>query len=222
MVEWGDGRRALPITTDEGDPHASRGGPAPALAEHSLPYDPHELERRWRARWEAEPDGLSSVDLDATPAESLFYNLAEFPYPSAEGLHVGHVFKYCGLDAYGRLQRMRGRAVFQPIGFDAFGIHAENFALRTGEHPRTLTARTTANFARQLSSIGCSWDWERVLDTSRPAYYRWTQWLLTGCSRRADVPGGRAGALVPVMPDRAGARTDGGGRDTVRALRFQR
>jgi leucyl-tRNA synthetase len=88
---------------------------------------------------------------------------------------------------------MRGRAVFQPIGFDAFGIHTENFALRSGAHPSSLTARTTANFARQLSSIGCAWDWEHVLDTSSPSYYRWTQWLLTrlfraGLMYRADGP----------------------------------
>ncbi len=103
------------------------------------------------------------------------------------------MFRYSGLDAYGRYQRMRGRAVFQPMGFDAFGINAENFALRVGEHPRALTARTTANFRRQLTAIGGAWDWSRTIDTSDPTYYRWTQWLLVqlfnaGLMYQADAP----------------------------------
>jgi leucyl-tRNA synthetase len=163
----------------------------PARTRQAVPYDPHEVERKWRARWEAA--GLASIDLDAVDPDLVFYNLAEFPYPSAEGLHVGHVFKYCGLDAFGRMQRMRGLAVFQPMGFDAFGIHTENFALKSGENPKTLTARTTANFRRQLSSIGCAWDWRRVIDTSEPQYYRWTQWLLVqlfraGLMYQAEAP----------------------------------
>jgi leucyl-tRNA synthetase len=153
--------------------------------------DPQSLEQKWRERWDSA--GLASVDLDAIDPDLVFYNLAEFPYPSAEGLHVGHVFKYCGLDAFGRLQRMRGRAVLQPMGFDAFGIHTENFALRSGENPKTLTARTTVNFRRQLSSIGCAWDWRRVVDTSQPEYYRWTQWVLVqlwraGLMYQAEAP----------------------------------
>jgi leucyl-tRNA synthetase len=156
-----------------------------------LPYDPHEIEEKWRNRWDTA--GLASVDLDAVDPGRVFYNLAEFPYPSAEGLHVGHVFKYCGLDAFGRLQRMRGRAVLQPMGFDAFGIHTENFALDSGENPKTLTARTTLNFRRQLSSIGCAWDWRRVIDSSQPEYYTWTQWVLVqlfraGLMYRAEAP----------------------------------
>lgn len=156
-----------------------------------LSYDPHELEDRWRARWRADRRGV--VDLDATPSELLFYNLVEFPYPSAEGLHVGHVFKYCGVDVFGRYQRMCGRVVFQPIGFDAFGIHTENFALGRSEHPKALTAETVENFRRQLSTIGCAWDWSRAIDTSRPEYYRWTQWLLVqffraGLMYQAEAP----------------------------------
>jgi leucyl-tRNA synthetase len=149
-----------------------------------VPYDFNAVEARWRLRWA--DSGLGVVDLDqpagVTPAQgpaALFYNLVEFPYPSAEGLHVGHVFKYSGVDALGRYQRMQGRRVFQPIGFDAFGIHTENFALRTGRHPMELTAHTTEAFRRQLSMGGMAWDWTRVVDTSRPDYYRWTQWILT-------------------------------------------
>ena len=103
----------------------------------------------------------------------MFYNLVEFPYPSPEGLHVGHVFKYAGVDAYGGYQRMRGRQVFQPIGFDAFGIHTEHYALKAAQHPRPLTARTTEAFRKQLSEGGMAWEWSRCIDTSQPGYYRW-------------------------------------------------
>jgi leucyl-tRNA synthetase len=106
-----------------------------------------EIEEGWEARWEAE--GLGELDLDGVSRDRKFYNLVEFPYPSAEGLHVGHAFTYSGADAYGRYQRMCGRAVFQPIGFDSFGIHTENYALRVGERPDRLTARTMANYSRQ-------------------------------------------------------------------------
>jgi leucyl-tRNA synthetase len=156
-----------------------------------VPYDFAELESRWRQQWES--SRLAHVDLDAVAPDDLFYNLVEFPYPSAEGLHVGHVFKYSGADAYGRYQRMRGRAVFQPIGFDAFGIHTENFALKAGQHPLLLTGRTTEAFRAQLSRGGMSWDWSRAVDTSRPGYYRWTQWILTrlfaaGLMYHAEAP----------------------------------
>ena len=133
-----------------------------------LPYDPHEIEVRWQDRWGREPPAPRGTE--------AFYNLVEFPYPSAEGLHVGHVLTYCGADVVGRYQRIRGRAVFQPMGFDSFGIHTENYALKVGEHPATLTARTIANYVRQLSRVGCAWDWTGVV-TSDPSYYRWTQWL---------------------------------------------
>ena len=134
-----------------------------------LPYDAQEVEGRWQARWDRD---LPAPAPDGEP----FYNLAEFPYPSAEGLHVGHVLTYCGVDVVGRYQRMRGRAVFQPMGFDSFGIHTENYALKIGEHPAALTERTIANYRRQLSRVGCAWDWTGVV-TSDPSYYRWTQWL---------------------------------------------
>jgi leucyl-tRNA synthetase len=149
-----------------------------------LPYDPAELERRWQARWDRDPPQPSGG--------APFYNLVEFPYPSAEGLHVGHVLTYCGADVVGRYQRMRGRAVFQPLGFDSFGIHTENFALKLGEHPAAVTERTVANYRRQLSRVGCAWDWTGVL-TSDPSYYRWTQWVFlqlfrAGLAYQAEAP----------------------------------
>ncbi len=142
-----------------------------------VPYDAHEVEARWRELWRADRVGLID-DLDTVDPAKVFYNLVEFPYPSAEGLHIGHVFKYSGADAFGRYQRMCGRAVFQPIGWDAFGIHTENFALKRGQHPKDLTGRTTETFRSQLSRGGMAWDWEHSVDTSSPRYYRWTQWLL--------------------------------------------
>jgi len=122
-------------------------------------------------------DRIYRLDLDTVPRAEKFYNLVEFPYPSAEGLHLGHVFTYGGADTYGRYLRMRGRRVFQPIGFDAFGIHTENYALKVGEHPARLTSRTVANYGRQLRRLGTAFAWDREVVTSDPSYYRWTQWI---------------------------------------------
>ncbi len=140
------------------------------------PYDIQEIETRWRRRWETE--GIGKVDLAAVDPSAVFVNQVEFPYPSAEGLHVGHIFRYAGVDTYGRYRRMTGKQVFQPIGFDAFGIHTENYALRVERHPEELTAETTSRFREQLSRTGMAWDWDRAVNTSDPSYYRWTQWIL--------------------------------------------
>jgi len=155
------------------------------------PYDVAAVEQRWQARWAA--DRSHEVDLDATPPDRAFTNLVEFPYPSAEGLHVGHALSYTGADVLGRYQRRRGRTVFQPIGFDSFGINAENYALRVGEHPATVIARTTANYRRQLTALGGAWSWDATLTTSDPAYYRGTQWVFlrlleAGLAYRAQAP----------------------------------
>jgi leucyl-tRNA synthetase len=157
----------------------------------AMPYDVHEIERRWAQRWDEAR--LGHVDLETADPDRFFCNQVEFPYPSAEGLHIGHVYKYAGVDAFGRRQRMRGREVFQPIGFDAFGIHTENYALQIGEHPRPLTERTKARFSDQLRRTGNVWAWNRVIDTSSADYYRWTQWLLVrlfdaGLFYRAEAP----------------------------------
>ena len=156
-----------------------------------LPYDPHEVERRWQQRWA--DDRAHEPDLDSTPADEAFVNLAEFPYPSAEGLHVGHVFRYAGIDVYGRMLRMQGKVVLQPMGYDAFGINAENYALKIGQHPAQLIARTTQRFRQQLDDIGAAWDWRAGVDTSDPSYYRWTQWVFlrlfeAGLAYQAEAP----------------------------------
>jgi leucyl-tRNA synthetase len=154
-------------------------------------YVPGDVESRWQARWSK--DRLPEIDIEGVDPARKFYNLVEFPYPSAEGLHVGHAYTYTGADSYGRYLRMRGRDVFQPIGFDSFGIHTENFALKVGEHPRTLTARTVDNYRRQLKALGSAWDWSREVVTSDPSYYRWTQWIFVrlyeaGLAERRQAP----------------------------------
>ncbi len=139
-------------------------------------YNPTAIEREWQARWDRE--GTNSFTLDELrTAERPFYNLMMFPYPSAEGLHVGNIYAFTGADVHGRFQRMRGRDVFEPIGFDAFGIHSENFALKAGVHPMDLIPANVANFTRQLRRMGGMFDWDHAVDTTAPEYYRWTQWL---------------------------------------------
>jgi leucyl-tRNA synthetase len=154
-------------------------------------YDPIQVQARWQARWAR--DRLHELDLARVGPGVKFYNLVEFPYPSAEGLHVGHTYTYSGADTYGRYQRMRGRAVFQPIGFDAFGIHTENYAVAVGEDPTTLTARTVERYRGQLRRLGAAWDWGHEVVTSDPGYYRWTQWLFlrlhqAGLAVRREAP----------------------------------
>jgi leucyl-tRNA synthetase len=136
-------------------------------------YHPEIVEPKWQRRWAER--GTNSPDLDA--AERPFFNLMMFPYPSAEGLHVGNMFAFTGSDVFGRFKRLQGYDVFEPIGYDAFGIHSENFALKVGTHPGRLIPQNIANFRRQLTRVGGMFDWTHELSTTDPGYYRWTQWL---------------------------------------------
>ena len=136
-------------------------------------YRPDEVEAKWRARWAERGTNQPDLDHPARP----FYNLMMFPYPSAEGLHVGNMFAFTGSDVYGRFKRLQGYDVFQPIGYDAFGIHSENYAIKIGVHPADLIPRNIANFRRQLERIGGMFDWRHVLSTTDPEYYKWTQWI---------------------------------------------
>jgi leucyl-tRNA synthetase len=139
-------------------------------------YDPQAVESRWQATWDEQgTNRLSEAALHT--AERPFYNLMMFPYPSAEGLHVGNMYAFTGADIYGRWKRLLGEDVFEPIGFDAFGIHSENFAMKVGVHPMELIPRNIANFTRQLKRIGAMYDWDHTVDTTSPSYYRWTQWI---------------------------------------------
>lgn len=136
-------------------------------------YDPAAIERKWQAHWQAE--GTNSPDL--ARGENPFYALMMFPYPSAEGLHVGNLFAFTGNDIYGRFQRLQGHTTFEPIGYDAFGIHSENFAIKLGIHPGELIPRNIDNFRRQLQRAGLMCDWKHELSTTDPSYYKWTQWV---------------------------------------------
>ncbi len=139
-------------------------------------YDPAAVEARWQEIWEQRGTNRFTDDR-LHNAERPFFNLMMFPYPSAEGLHVGNMYAFTGADIYGRWRRLMGDDVFEPIGFDAFGIHSENFALRVGTHPMELIPANIANFTRQLRSIGAMYDWNHTVDTTDPGYYRWTQWI---------------------------------------------
>lgn len=143
-------------------------------------YDPTEVEAKWRSHWHQHR--TNEPDLDG--ARRPFYNLMMFPYPSAEGLHVGNLFAFTGADVYGRFKRMQGYDVFEPIGFDAFGIHSENFAIKIGLHPGELIPRNITNFTRQLDRMGGMFSWEHTLSTTDPEYYRWTQWLFLQLFKR--------------------------------------
>jgi leucyl-tRNA synthetase len=136
-------------------------------------YHPEGVEAKWQARWAERHTNEPDLEGAARP----FYNLMMFPYPSAEGLHVGNMFAFTGSDIYGRFQRLRGHDVFEPMGFDAFGIHSENFALKLGINPGELIPRNIANFRRQLRRIGGMFDWRHELSTTDPGYYKWTQWI---------------------------------------------
>src|SRR5204863_144693 len=136
-------------------------------------YDPEAVEVRWQVRWAA--DHVNEPDLDRP--HRPFYNLMMFPYPSAEGLHVGNMFAFTGADIYGRFRRLQGHAVFEPIGFDAFGIHSENYALQVGTHPAKLIPKNIETFRRQLRRFGGMFDWRHELSTTDPRYYKWTQWI---------------------------------------------
>ncbi|MHB1862262.1 MAG: leucine--tRNA ligase [Gemmatimonadaceae bacterium] len=148
-------------------------------ADLPVAYDPSVVERKWQARWDER--GTNHTDL-AGPRP--YYTLMMFPYPSAEGLHVGNLFAFTGNDIHGRFQRMRGHTVFEPLGYDAFGIHSENYALKVGVHPLELIPRNIANFRRQLRRSGLMVDWRYELSTTDAAYYKWTQWLFIQLYRR--------------------------------------
>ncbi len=138
-----------------------------------MKYDFGAVEAKWQARWEKEGAFLAK-DKSEKPK---FYALVEFPYPSGAGMHVGHIKAYSGLEVISRKRRMQGYNVLFPIGFDAFGLPTENYAIKTGTHPRRVTDANIARFTDQLKKVGFSFDWTRVVDTTEEDYYKWTQWI---------------------------------------------
>ncbi|MBW2051598.1 MAG: leucine--tRNA ligase [Deltaproteobacteria bacterium] len=153
-------------------------------------YKHEAIEAKWQKKW----DESKQYEVNLADAPRPFYNLMMFPYPSAEGLHVGNVFAFVGSDIQGRFHRMNGYDVFEPIGFDAFGIHSENFALKVGTHPSKLVPENIKNFREnQLKRAGNMYDWTHEVDTTSPEYYRWTQWIFiqlykAGLAYRATAP----------------------------------
>jgi leucyl-tRNA synthetase len=136
-------------------------------------YDPHSIEPRWQEYWERNRTFRALEDT----SKPKLYVLDMFPYPSGEGLHVGHPEGYTATDMYSRFQRMRGFNVLHPMGYDAFGLPAEQYAIETGTHPRATTERNIANIRRQIKRLGFSYDWDRELATTDTDYVRWTQWI---------------------------------------------
>ena len=136
-------------------------------------YSPALVESKWQQHWQ-EQNSFRTV---VAPDKPKFYVLDMFPYPSGDGLHVGHVEGYTATDIIARYQRLRGFNVLHPMGWDAFGLPAEQYAIKTGTHPAATTARNVKRFRQQLTALGFSYDWEREINTTDPAYYRWTQWI---------------------------------------------
>ncbi len=136
-------------------------------------YNPKDIEPKWQKFWEKH----GTFEVTEESKKQKFYSLIEFPYPSGEGLHVGHPRPFTAMDVVSRKKRMEGYNVLYPIGFDAFGLPTENFAIKTGKPPAEVTKKNIANFTRQLKALGYSFDWSRQVDTTDPAYYKWTQWL---------------------------------------------
>ena len=136
-------------------------------------YDFKYIEKKWQNKWEKE--GTFNASTDYT--KKKWYGLIEFPYPSGAGLHVGHPRSYTALDIVARKKRLQGYNVLYPIGFDAFGLPAENYAIKTNVHPKITTEQNIAHFTAQLKSLGFSFDWSRCVDTTDPNYYKWTQWI---------------------------------------------
>jgi leucyl-tRNA synthetase len=143
------------------------------VEEPSMKHNFKKIEPKWQKKWE-EQQAFKAVDGSDKPK---FYGLVEFPYPSGAGMHVGHIKAYSSIEVLSRKRRMEGYNVLFPIGFDAFGLPTENYAIKTNKHPREITDQNIAKFTNQLKSVGFSFDWSRVIDTTQEDFYKWTQWI---------------------------------------------
>ncbi|MCC8357413.1 MAG: leucine--tRNA ligase [Oscillospiraceae bacterium] len=154
-----------------------------------MAYDFERIEKKWQARWEQEKP-YAAIDNDPRPK---WYGLIEFPYPSGQGLHVGHARPYTAMDIVARKRRMQGYNVLFPIGYDAFGLPTENYAIKNHMHPRDVTRQNIHHFTEQLKMLGFGFDWDRCVDTTDPTYYKWTQWIFLqlykhGLAYKATMP----------------------------------
>ncbi len=136
-------------------------------------YNPKKIEKKWQTAW----DKAGIYRTKDTSKAKKYYTLVEFPFPSGDGLHVGHIRPFTAMDIISRKRRMQGYNVLFPIGWDAFGLPTENYAIKTGIHPAKVTKKNTDNFRRQMKALGLSFDWKREINTTDPAYYKWTQWM---------------------------------------------
>jgi leucyl-tRNA synthetase len=184
-------------------------------------YDFLAVERKWQAFWEREQTFRTPENVDTNRPK--YYILDMFPYPSGAGLHVGHPEGYTATDILARYKRMRGFNVLHPMGWDAFGLPAEQFALDTGTHPAAATERNIQRFRRQLQSLGFSYDWQREVNTTSPEYYRWTQWIFLqlykkGLAYQAEIPVNWCPALGTVLANEEviDGRSERGGHPVVR------
>ena len=185
----------------------------------SKTYDHHAIEAKWQAYWDEHRPFRAVED----PAKPKFYCLDMFPYPSGSGLHVGHLEGYTATDIVSRYKRMKGFNVLHPMGWDAFGLPAEQYAVKTGIHPAITTAQNIATFKRQMKRVGLSYDWDRELSTTDPDYYRWTQWIFLQLFKRglayvAEVPVNWCPALGTVLANEeiVDGKSEVGGFDVVR------
>jgi leucyl-tRNA synthetase len=184
-----------------------------------MAYSPATIEPKWQRFWLESKTFRAQVD----PSRPKLYVLDMFPYPSGDGLHVGHPKGYVATDVYSRYKRMQGFNVLHPMGWDAFGLPAEQHAVRTGRHPRETTARNIAKFRGQLQALGLSYDWDREIDTTDPAYVRWTQWIFCklyerGLAYRAEIPVNWCPALGTVLANEEvrDGKSEIGGHPVVR------
>ncbi len=184
-----------------------------------MPYEPKRIEPKWQAHWREHAVFAAKLD----PDKPKFYVLDMFPYPSGAGLHVGHPKGYIATDVLSRYKRMRGFNVLHPMGWDAFGLPAEQYAIETGTHPRETTARNIDNLRRQLQVLGLDYDWSREIDTTDPRYVRWTQWIFRklyerGLAYLAEVPVNWCPALGTVLANEEviDGRSERGGHPVVR------
>ncbi|MBX3331174.1 MAG: leucine--tRNA ligase [Nitrospira sp.] len=182
-------------------------------------YDHRTIEAKWQQYW----DQYRTFRVTEDPGKPKFYCLDMFPYPSGSGLHVGHLEGYTATDIVSRYKRMRGFNVLHPMGWDAFGLPAEQYAVKTGIHPAKTTAENIATFKRQMKRVGLSYDWERELSTTDPQYYRWTQWIFLklferGLAYVAEVPVNWCPALGTVLANEeiVDGKSEVGGFDVIR------
>ncbi|HIC36823.1 MAG TPA: leucine--tRNA ligase, partial [Candidatus Marinimicrobia bacterium] len=154
-----------------------------------MQYDHLTIEAKWQKHWEDQKTFKAEVNLE----KEKLYILDMFPYPSGTGLHVGHPLGYTATDIYCRFKRLQGFNVLHPMGWDAFGLPAEQYAIKTGTHPKKTTEENVKNFKRQIKMLGFSYDWDREINTTDEKYYKWTQWIFLqlykkGLAYEAKVP----------------------------------